>query len=361
MFFETGSSPKGVICMIETRQLGQTGLKVSLICLGTMTWGEQNTEEEAHLQMDYALERGVNFWDTAEMYPVPPRAPTQGLTESYIGSWFKSRKGRERVILATKVVGPMGFPWIREGKCRLNRPHIRAAIEGSLRRLETDYIDLYQLHWPDRNANFFGKLGYQHDPQEVATPIVETLEALAELISEGKIRAIGLSNETAWGAMQFLALAKQYNLPRVAAIQNPYNLLNRTYEVGLAEVSCREACGLLAYSPLAMGVLSGKYEGGRSFPAKARLTLFERFQRYQSARGWAASEAYVKIARDHGLSPTKMALAFVNQQAFVTSNIIGATSLEQLKENIDSADLVLSPEIIAAIEAIHADNPSPCP
>ncbi len=344
------------------RSLGDTGVQVSLICLGTMTWGEQNTRDEAFAQMDYALAQGVNFWDTAEMYPVPPRAETYATTERYIGEWFASRGQRDKVVLASKIVGPgrdMGY--IRDGQPRLTPAHIAAAVDASLKRLQTDYIDLYQLHWPDRNANFFGRLGYQHQADEASTPIEETLRGLEQVIKAGKVRYVGLSNETAWGASAFLHLAKSAGLPRMQSIQNPYSLLNRTYDVGLAELSMREHCGLLAYSPLAMGILSGKYDGGRHFPEGARLSKFVRFQRYQRPRAWAASEKYVAIARQYGLDPAQMALAFVNQQPFLTANIIGATSLEQLQANIASVGVHLPDEVLAAIEAVHLDNPNPAP
>lgn len=346
---------------MHTRPLGRTGLKVSLICLGTMTWGEQNTEKEAHAQMDMALAEGVNFFDAAEMYPVPPKQETQGRTESYIGSWFKARKNRDKVIMATKVVGygGPGGSYIRPDVC-LDRKNIVAAVESSLKRLQTEYIDLYQLHWPDRTTNYFGQLGYRHVEDEKATPLEETLVALQDCVKAGKIRHVGLSNETPWGAMTYLKLAETKGYPRVASIQNPYNLLNRSYEVGLAEISIREECGLLAYSPLAFGVLSGKYLGGAK-PAGARLTLYSRFQRYTGVNAVKATERYVKIARDAGLDPAQMALAFVNQQRFVTSNIIGATTLEQLKSNIDSARLTLGADILNALDTVHVDISNPCP
>lgn len=348
---------------MQTRALGRTGLKVSLICLGTMTWGEQNTEKEAHEQMDYAATNGVNFFDAAEMYPVPPKAETQGRTESYIGSWFKARGGRDKTILATKVVGsggPGAFNYLRPGTICLDRKNILAAAEASLKRLQTDYIDLYQLHWPDRTTNYFGKLGYSHVADETWVPLEETLSALQELVTAGKVRHVGLSNETPWGVMRYLALAEAKGLPRMASVQNPYSLLNRSYEIGLSEVSIREQCGLLAYSPLAFGVLSGKYLGGAK-PANARLTLYTRFQRYTNAKAQVATERYVNIARDAGLDPAQMALAFVNAQDFVTSNIIGATTMAQLKSNIGSATIKLAPDVLAAIEAVHTDIPNPCP
>lgn len=347
---------------MEYRPLGKTGLQVSAVALGTMTWGQQNTEAEAFEQMDYALERGINFFDTAEMYPVPPRAETQGRTESYIGNWLASRKTRDRIILATKAAGRgdnnPGVQHVRGGP-RLNKEHIEQAIDGSLQRLQTDYVDLYQLHWPERDANFFGKLDYRHGSDDGVSPH-ETLEALAGLVQQGKVRHIGLSNETPWGVMHFLALAKEFDLPVVASVQNPYNLVNRTYEVGLAEISIREQVGLLAYSPLAFGFLSGKYLNGQR-PADARITLFERFTRYTNDRTQAAVRDYVGLAQKYGLDPAQMALAFVTSREFVTSNIIGATTMAQLKSNIDSAALVLDPAVLEEIEQIHTNNPNPAP
>lgn len=344
---------------MEYRPLGTSGIDVSALCLGTMTWGEQNTEAEAHQQLDYAVSRGINFIDAAEMYPVPPRAETQGLTEQYIGSWLKGRQDRDQLVLATKIAGP-GLDTVRDGNSRFTADQLREAVEGSLRRLQTDYIDLYQLHWPARNANYFGKLGYQPARDDVLTPIEETLETLDALVREGKILNIGLSNETAWGVMRFLHLAETRGWPRVQSVQNPYNLLNRSYEVGLAEVSHRERCGLLAYSPLGFGVLSGKYLDQQQ-PPGARLTLYTRFQRYLNAAGQQATAAYVKLARDAGLDPAQMALAFVTSRPFLSSNIIGATTMQQLESNIDSADLELSADVLEAIEAIHAEHSNPCP
>jgi aryl-alcohol dehydrogenase-like predicted oxidoreductase len=347
---------------MEYRLLGRTGIRVSSVCLGTMTFGEQNTEAEAHAQLSYALDHGVNFVDTAEMYPVPPGGATQGRTEAYIGTWLKATGARDKIVLASKVAGPSrGMTHIRGGDTALNRTNIRAALEMSLERLRTDYVDLYQLHWPDRRTNAFGQLGYRHDPQDRPVPIEETLEALAELVTEGKIRAIGLSNETPWGVAQFLALAETKGLPRVASIQNPYNFLNRTYEIGLAEFSHREDCGLLAYSPLAMGVLSGKYLNGAQ-PAGARLTLFTRFQRYKNGpSALKATEAYVDLAKRHGLDPSLMALAFVTHQPFVTANIIGATTMAQLAFDISACQAALPAPVLEGIEAIHAEYSNPCP
>jgi aryl-alcohol dehydrogenase-like predicted oxidoreductase len=326
-----------------------------------MTFGEQNTEAEAHLQLDRALAAGINLIDTAEMYPVPPRAETQGRTESYIGSWLAARGGRDRLIIATKVAGPGDWiNWLRGGGHRLDRRNIEVALEASLRRLRTDYVDLYQLHWPDRETNFFGKLGYSPAEDDRSVPLLETLEVLGDLAKAGKVRAIGVSNETPWGLMRYLSLAEQHGLPRMASIQNPYSLLNRSFEIGLAEVAIREGCGLLAYSPLGFGVLSGKYLGGQR-PEGARLTLFERFNRYSNPESDRATARYVELARCHGLDPAQMALAWVTSRPFTTSNIIGATTLGQLESNIASAQLHLSQDILSEIEAIHQTQPNPAP
>ncbi len=340
--------------------LANTDLNISKLCLGTMTWGEQNTEQQAHQQLDYALDQGINFIDTAEMYPVPPQGDTQGTTECHIGSWFKNRNNRDKVILATKVAGPGDWLGYLRGGPRLNREHIQQAVDASLKRLQTDYIDLYQLHWPDRHTNYFGQLSYSHNEEEVATPLLETLEALNEQVKAGKIRHVGVSNETPWGVMKYLQLAEAHHLPRMVSIQNPYSLLNRTFEIGLAEIAHRENIPLLAYSPLGFGVLSGKYLGG-AWPEHARLTLYKRFQRYTSEKADIATQAYVDLAREHQLDPAQMALAFVNERSFMASNIIGATTMEQLASNIASIELTLSDEVIAGIEAIHQQMPNPCP
>ncbi|MDX9739963.1 MAG: NADP(H)-dependent aldo-keto reductase [Gammaproteobacteria bacterium] len=341
--------------------LGTTGIEVSRICLGTMTFGEQNTEAEAHAQLDAALDAGINFIDTAEMYPVPPRAETYGRTERYIGSWLSRRGQRDRLVLATKVMGPSeDLHYVRDGSTRLDHRNIEAAIDASLQRLGTDYIDLYQLHWPDRRSNFFGKLGYQHDAQDDPVPLEETLEVLGRLVKAGKVRHIGVSNETPWGVMRLLQLAAERGLPRIVSIQNPYNLLNRSFEIGLAEIAHRESVGLLAYSPLGFGVLSGKYLDGKR-PEGARLTRFQRFQRYTRDTAQAPVRAYVETAGRHGLDPAQMALAYVNSRPFLTSTIIGATDLQQLAANIASNDLELSEEVLAEIEAIHLRHPNPCP
>lgn len=345
---------------MDYRQLGLTDLNVSALCLGTMTWGEQNSEAEAHAQLGRAKARGVNFIDTAEMYPVPPRAETYSKTEQIIGNYFKRHGDRSDWILASKIAGPgNGINYIRDGQLKHNRKHITAALDASLQRLQTDWIDLYQLHWPERPTNFFGQLGYRHQDSEF-TPLEETLEALDEQVTAGKIRHIGLSNDTPWGTMTFLQLAESRGWPRAVSIQNPYNLLNRSFEVGLAEVAIREHCGLLAYSPMAFGMLSGKYEGGAR-PAKARISLFSRFSRYTNPQSTAACSRYVALAHEHGLNPAQMALAFVTAQPFVTSNIIGATTLEQLDANLASIELKLSDEVLAGIEAIHKAQPNPAP
>jgi aryl-alcohol dehydrogenase-like predicted oxidoreductase len=350
---------------MEIRRLGTTDLYVSKLCLGTMTWGVQNTQADGFAQMDLALESGINFFDTAEMYAVPPTPESYGSTETIIGNWLKARPGaRAKLVLASKVCGgtnrPGAFGHVRGGANKLDRRNIEQAIDDSLRRLHTDYLDLYQLHWPDRVANYFGGLGYSHQPQYDGTPIAETIAVLDDLVKAGKIRHYGLSNETPWGAMSYLHQATVHGLPRPVSIQNPYNLLNRSFEIGLAEVALRENLGLLAYSPLAFGMLTGKYADGAR-PAGARISLFTRFTRYTNPQAATAAAAYVALARQHGLSPAQMALAFVTQQPFVTSNIIGATTLEQLRENMGSAELVLSAEVMAAIEAIHTTQPNPAP
>ena len=343
-------------------RLGRTDLEVSALCLGTMTWGEQNSEQEAHAQLDRAVAAGINFIDTAELYPVPPRAETQGRTESYIGSWLAARGGRERLVLATKVCGRADWlSHIRGGRTRLDRANLVAALDASLARLRTDYVDLYQLHWPDRSTNFFGQLGYRHSDENDSGEAVEaTLEVLDGLVRAGKVRHVGLSNETPWGVMRFLRAAEEGCGPRVASIQNPYNLLNRSFEIGLAEIAHREQVGLLAYSPTAFGVLSGKYRDGAR-PAGARLTLFERFSRYSNAEAQSAVSAYCEVARAHGLSPIQMALAYVTSRPFLTANILGATSLAQLEENLGSFDLVLPEALLAELEAIHQRHSNPCP
>lgn len=347
---------------MEYRRLGRTDVHVSVVGLGTMTWGEQNGEDEAHEQLNYAVANGINFIDTAELYAIPPKAETFGATETIIGNWLKRHGKRDQVVLASKVVGPgkEWLPHIRNGESRLNRHNIVKALDGSLKRLQTDYLDIYQLHWPDRHTNFFGRLGYVHDGNDKPTPIIETLSVLKDQVDAGKIRYVGLSNETPWGMMKFLHLAESLDLPRIVSIQNPYSLLNRTFEIGLAEIAIREYCGLLAYSPLGFGVLSGKYLNNQQ-PADARLTLYPHYDRYSNEQAQAATAEYVELARDHGLDPAQMALAYVNSRQFLTSNIIGATTMAQLKSNIASAELCLSDEVLEQIEAIHGRHPNPSP
>ena len=340
---------------------------VSEICLGTMTWGQQNSEKEAHDQLSFAIERGINFIDTAEMYSVPPKEETYGLTEKYIGTWLKNQD-RSKIILATKIAGrtsnvpagPPGLDWIRKGP-RLNEEHIFEAIENSLKRLNTEYIDLYQIHWPERPVNSFGQLGYIHNPREDDIKIEVTLEALSKAVQKGLIKYIGLSNETPWGVMKFIEAAKEFSLPRVVSIQNPYSLLNRSFEAGLSEIAINEEVGLLPYSPLAGGVLSGKYLNGKK-PENARMTLFERMRtRYTNQHAENAVLEYQKIALKYDLNLTQMAINFVTKQNFVTSNIIGATSIDQLEENIDSINCELNEEVIKEIEKVHKIYTYPCP
>jgi aryl-alcohol dehydrogenase-like predicted oxidoreductase len=340
----------------------QNSPKVSVICLGTMTWGEQNTEAEAHAQLDFALEHGVNFIDTAEVYPVPIKADTHARTELYIGRWLAKKNSRDKVVLASKVAGPSGrINWLREPEHKLDRKNIIAAVDASLKRLQTDYLDLYQLHWPERTVNIFGQREYVHNPNDPPFSLQETLSAMDELVKTGKVRYVGLSNETPWGMMRYAQLAEQFKLNRPVSLQNAYNLLNRTLEVGTSEVCLRENMGLLAYSPLASGLLSGKYMNGQR-PEKARLTLFDvYFNRYNSPEAEKAVAAYAELAQQEGLTLTQLALAFVNSRPFLTSNIIGATTLQQLEENIRSAEVHLSQECLQGIEAIHNCQPNPCP
>ncbi|MCG2574494.1 NADP(H)-dependent aldo-keto reductase [Acinetobacter sp. ME22] len=345
--------------------LAHTGIQLPEICLGTMTFGEQNTQAEAFEQLNYALDQGLYFWDTAEMYPVPPKAETQGATEQIIGNWIGQHGKREQLFLASKIAGPsFGGSSIRQGLTRFNHKDIQQALDDSLKRLQTDYIDLYQLHWPERHTNFFGHLGFgnqlaakhEHD----LTALEETLDALHQEIQKGRIRFIGLSNETPWGTMKFLHLAEKMNLSKFVTVQNPYSLLNRTYEVGMSEIAKYEGVGLLAYSPLAFGMLTGKYRHGAK-PDNGRITLFSRFSRYTNPECEWATEQYAQISEKHGLTLTQLALAFIKQQFFVTSTIIGATSMSQLKENIAAFDLELNEEILLEIEAIHKHQPNPAP
>ncbi|MBK1696702.1 aldo/keto reductase [Rhodovibrio salinarum] len=343
------------------RQLGRTDLKVSEVCLGTMTWGTQNTQEEAFEQMDYALDAGVNFFDCAEMYPTPYSEETHGGTEEIIGNWFAARGTRDKVILATKALGPgERFKEVRGGP-RFNRAQLEQAVDASLRRLQTDRIDLYQLHWPERSTNRFGKLGFEQPGDEGDwTPFEETLGALQDLVDKGKIRHIGLSNDTAWGTMRMLTHAEAGKGPRVMSVQNPYSLLNRSFEAGLSEVAIREQCGLLAYAPLAAGTLTGKYLHGAK-PADARLILYPQNSRYWKEQGIKAIEAYVDLAKRHGLDAAQMAIQFVLSRPFTTSAIIGATKMWHLKNNIAAKDLRLSDDVLQELEAIHTLYTYPCP
>ena len=343
------------------KNLGNTDIKVSTICLGTMTWGEQNNELEAIEQMDFALDQGVNFWDTAEIYSVPMRKETYGETEKIIGNWFHRNKKRKEVILASKVCGNTSNKYIRGGGYNFGKKKISLALEESLKRLKTDYIDLYQLHWPERNTNFFGKHGFEYDANDNEwTSFEEILESLDQFINQGKIRFIGLSNETAWGLSKFLELSKLKKLPKMMSVQNPYNLLNRTYEVGLAEISIREKSGLLAYSPLAFGYLTGKYRNN-NLPEKSRIRLFKNFTRYKNENGQKAIEEYYKISKKFGVDFAQMSLKFCEIQPFTTSVIIGATTMQQLKTNIESVNVTLSNEIINEINKIQKKYPNPCP
>ena len=341
------------------KKLGNTDLKVSTICLGTMTWGEQNTEIEGFEQMDFALDRGVNFWDTAEIYSIPPKAETFGHTEVIIGNWFEKTKKRDKVILATKVSGPMRS-YVRGGGNQFGIKNMSEAIEGSLKRLKTDYIDLYQLHWPERNTNMFGRLGYEHSDNDDWNKFEDVLENLQKFIKDGKIRYVGLSNETPWGASKFLQISNEKNLPRMMSVQNPYSLVNRTYEIGMSEISIRDKCGLLVYYPLAAGALSGKYRGGQ-MPKNSRQALFKGWERMINPLAMKAYDEYYKLAKEYNITMVQLAQAFVNSRPFVTSNIIGATSIDQLKENIESIDIDITEEMMSKINLIHNNNPNPAP
>ena len=341
------------------KKLGNTDLDVSTICLGTMTWGEQNNPDEAFEQMDFALSNGVNFWDTAELYAVPPRKETYGDTEEIIGNWFEKTKKRKEVILATKVAGP-ARDYLRNGENSFTGPNLESALNNSLKRLRTDYIDLYQLHWPERNVNNFGRLGYVHKENEW-NKFEDVLGELDKYIKAGKIRYVGLSNETPWGALNYLQLSKDKNLPRMMSIQNPYSLLNRSYEVGLAEVSIREKIGCLAYSPLASGYLTGKYRN-KNFPKGSRMERdFDFWTRYRKPNTEAAVELYFKICEKHNLNMTQMSIKFCEIQEFMTSVIIGATTMEQLKSDIESVNVNLSNDVIEEINQVQTIYPNPCP
>ena len=345
---------------MKFKKLGNTDLDVSLICLGTMTWGTQNSEKEAFEQMDYSIDQGVNFFDTAELYSVPPTAESYGKTEVMIGNWFEKRKNRNKVILASKIAGP-GLDWIRDGKKSYNEKHLAEAIDGSLKRLKTDYIDLYQLHWPERSTNTFGRREYTINKNEGDWNDFENiLQALQKFIKSGKIRHIGLSNETPYGLSKYLELSKHKNLPRMMSVQNPYSLVNRTYEIGMSEISIREKCGLLVYYPLASGALSGKYRNGQ-MPKNARMTLFKGWERMINPLAMKAYDEYYKLSKEINITMVELAQAFVNSRPFVTSNIIGATTMDQLKENIGSINIELTEEVFEKINTIHNNNPNPAP
>jgi len=347
---------------MKMNDLGRTGLRVSRICLGTMTFGEQNTEKESHDQLDMAAERGVNFIDTAEMYPFPASAKTFGRSEQIVGTWLKKRGNRNKMVIASKIVGPGArFAHIRDGQQDFSRDSIRRAVEASLMRLQTNVIDLYQTHWPERPVNKFGLLDFPHDqPQGDWVPFEEVLGALDEQVKVGNIRAYGVSNESPWGVMKMLDLAEAKGLPRVASIQNAYSMINRMFEIGLSEIAVREDCGLLAYSPLAFGALTGKYLGG-ALPDGSRHKLFPDFKRYFHARAETVTKNYVALAREHGLDPAEMAIAYVKSRPFVTSTIIGATNLEQLTSNLNAEALSLSEDVLMAIEALHQAHSNPAP
>jgi len=343
------------------KKLGSTDVDVSTICLGTMTWGEQNSKADGFEQMDYAIDNGVNFWDTAEIYAIPMREETYGETENIIGEWFKKTKKRDKIILATKVSGPTSKEYIRGGGCSYDKKSMSEALEKSLKRMQTDYIDLYQLHWPERNTNFFGKQGYEHDSNEKNwIAFEEILENLKKFVDAGKIRYVGLSNETAWGLAKCLEISKLKSLPKMMAVQNPYNLLNRTYEVGLAEISVREQSGLLAYSPLAFGYLTGKYRNN-NMPKGSRIDLFKDFTRYNNENSIKAIEEYYKISQKFNLDFAQMSIKFCEIQPFVTSVIIGATTMQQLKTNVESVNVNLNNEIINEINEVQKIYPNPCP
>ncbi len=345
---------------MKFKKLGTTNLDVSLICLGTMTWGTQNSEKDAFEQMDYAVSKGINFFDTAELYSVPPNAQSYGKTELMIGNWFKQRNNRDKIILASKIVGP-GCSWIRGGRNNYDVKKIGEAIEGSLKRLQTDYIDLYQLHWPERSTNYFGQRDFLTDNNEGEwNDFEKVLEALEKYIKSGKIRYIGMSNETPYGFSKYIEISKSKKLPRMMSVQNPYNLVNRTYEIGMAEISIREKCGLLVYYPLAAGALSGKYRNGK-MPKDARMTLFKGWERHLNPLAIKAYDQYFKLAKDFNLSMVQLAQSFVNSRPFVTSNIIGATTMDQLKENIESINIEFTDEMMKRINEIHNNNPNPAP
>ena len=345
---------------MKFKKLGNTDLDVSLICLGTMTWGTQNTEKDAFEQMDYSVSQGVNFFDTAEIYSVPPTSDSYGKTEVMIGNWFEKRKNRDKIILASKVAGP-GCDWIRGGGNNFDEKKIGEAIDGSLKRLKTDYIDLYQLPWPERSTNFFGRRDYSYNNKEGEWNSFENiLDALGKYIKSGKIRYIGMSNETPYGLSRYLEISKNQGAPRMMSVQNPYSLVNRTYEIGMSEISIRQKCGLLVYYPLAAGALSGKYRNGK-MPENSRMALFKGWERHLNPLAMRAYDEYYKIAKDFNLTMVQLAQSFVNSRPFVTSNIIGATTMEQLKENIDSVNIDFTDEMMERVDKIHNENPNPSP
>ena len=345
---------------MKFRKLGTTDIDVSLICLGTMTWGTQNTEKDAFEQMDYAVSQGINFFDTAEIYSVPPTSDSYGKTEVMIGNWFEKRKNREKIILASKVAGP-GCDWIRGGGNNFDEKKIGEAIDGSLKRLKTDYIDLYQLHWPERSTNFFGRRDYLFNNKEGNWNSFESiLEALKKYIKSGKIRHIGMSNETPYGLSRYLEISKNKGAPRMMTVQNPYNLVNRTYEIGMSEISIREKCGLLVYYPLAAGGLSGKYRNGE-MPKDSRMALFKGWERHLNPLAMKAYDEYFKLAKNLNLTMVQLAQSFVNSRPFVTSNIIGATTMDQLKENVESINIEFTDEMMDRVNEIHNNNPNPSP
>ena len=345
---------------MKFRKLGTTDIDVSLICLGTMTWGTQNTEKDAFEQMDYAVSRGINFFDTAEIYSVPPTSDSYGKTEVMIGNWFEKRKNRDKIILASKIAGP-GCDWIRGGGNNFDEKKIGEAIDGSLKRLKTDYIDLYQLHWPERSTNFFGRRDYLFNNKEGNWNSFESiLEALKKYIKSGKIRHIGMSNETPYGLSRYLEISKNKDAPRMMSVQNPYNLVNRTYEIGMSEISIREKCGLLVYYPLAAGGLSGKYRNGK-MPKDSRMALFKGWERHLNPLAMKAYDKYFKLAEDFNLTMVQLAQSFVNSRPFVTSNIIGATTMGQLKENVESINIEFTDEMMNRVNEIHNSNPNPSP
>lgn len=338
--------------------LSTTDVRISCICLGTMSYGHQVDEADGHAQLDYALTQGVNFIDTAEMYPIPPQESTYGTTETFIGRWLQKTGKRKDIVLASKIAGPNRYAHLRDGKHRFIQSNIEQAVDASLKRLKTDYLDLFQLHWPDRNVNYFGQRGYVHDENAEMTPFIETLKALETAVKAGKVRYVGISNETPWGTMEFLRIAKENNLPRMVSVQNVYNLINRHYEISMAEVSMHENIGLLAYSPLAYGVLGGGYLGG-NVPPKGRLVFHPQFAaRYRTSQVAHITQMYADVAKKHGLTLAQMSLAFVNRQPFVTSTIIGASTMQQLKEDIASIDVELTDDVLKDIEAVHEQFPN---